>query len=87
MTRLLFIPHDHTFLILNSTLSPVKLAADINANRWKHPKVVRDWLRQHGNALYPTKLCASVHGSLVIVTTPVFESLLAELPPPPSKFF
>jgi DNA-binding CsgD family transcriptional regulator len=69
MTRLFFIPHDQTFLIFDSSQSPEKFSAAINANTWKPPKVVRDWLAQHGNSAMPMKLCASVHGTTVIVTT------------------
>jgi DNA-binding CsgD family transcriptional regulator len=66
---LFFIPHDQTFLIFDSAQSPEKLSAAINANTWKPPKAVHDWLAQHGNSTLPMKMCASVHGSLVIVTT------------------
>jgi DNA-binding CsgD family transcriptional regulator len=69
MTRLFFIPHDQNFLIFNSSQSTEKLSAAINANTWKLPKVVRDWLTQHGNTNLALNLCASVYGSLVIITT------------------
>ena len=67
MTRLFFIPHDQTFLIFDSAQSPEKLSAAINANTWKPPKAVRDWLAQNGNSTSSMKLCASVHGNMVNV--------------------
>lgn len=68
MTRLFFIPHDQTFLVIDSSLPPENLSAAINANNWRPPKVVREWLAQHGASPSPAKLCASVHDSMVIVT-------------------
>ena len=69
MTRLFFIPHDLTFLIIDSARSPEDLSAAINGNHWKPPKSVRDWFAQHGIHVTPSGLCASVHGNTVIVTT------------------
>ena len=69
MTRLLLIPYDQTFLILETKHSPKKLATAINSDHWKPPKGIREWLSQYRSSLLPFRLCASIHGSLVIDTT------------------
>lgn len=68
MTILLFLPTDSSFFILDSGLAPVDLAATINSGLWQPPADLLKWLavRHHGHLT--TRLCASVHESLVVIS-------------------
>lgn len=68
MSRLLLLPNDLTFMLLDSDRPPEELATAINAGLWLPPASYLDWLRTQGITGARIRLCASCHGSLVIVT-------------------
>ncbi len=62
------LPNDLTFMLLDSDQPPDELATAINAGLWLPPVSYLNWLHAQGIIGSRTRLCASCHGNLVIVT-------------------
>lgn len=79
MTRLLLLPNDVSFQLLDSDQPPEELVTAINAGLWIPPASYLDWLHTQGITGVHIRLYASCHGSLVIVTP---NRPLEKQPPP-----
>ena len=68
MTRLLFLPDDQTFLLLDSELAADELAACINAGQWTPPPALEQVLQANQSWPAGLSLKAGCFGKLVIAT-------------------
>ncbi len=68
MTRLLFLPDDQTFLLLDSDLPADELAACINSGQWTTPPALEQVLQANKSWPAGLSLKAVCFGKLVIAT-------------------